>query len=435
VLKLFLSLRYLQKKRIVLLCIAAVALTVALLVVVDSLFSGLITGIKQSFREEAGDIILYNYDRPIPQYDGLIRKLEELKDVSGAAPTAVEGGLLWTETGDVREAIVKGVDPVSGGKFLDWKKRLLRQKDTDGPPDFRVPGFAEANGVWVGINIAGEPNEKTDRYDLDEIRGLIGKQVVLTIQAAEQKRKTIQMRISDIAITDTYIGDQTVYMPFQDLYKIQSGNEQGGSANFIEVKLASGVKPEDARQVIAGVWSKFASEQLGWDYETIAKVKLSIRADSRYLDELKKQLAILLLIFGVICSVAILLVFCIFYMIVETKLKDVAIVKSCGAGSVSVALVFTAFGGCVGMAGSIIGIVIGFVITKNINIIEQWIHSFFGIKLWLQSSYILNYIPNTVNWSDVVPIVIAAVGGCCLGAIIPAIVAARTRPIEILRYE
>ena len=50
VLKLFLSLRYLQKKKIVLLCITAVALTVALLIVVDSLFSGPYIWHKQKHR-------------------------------------------------------------------------------------------------------------------------------------------------------------------------------------------------------------------------------------------------------------------------------------------------------------------------------------------------------------------------------------------------
>jgi lipoprotein-releasing system permease protein len=122
-------------------------------------------------------------------------------------------------------------------------------------------------------------------------------------------------------------------------------------------------------------------------------------------------------------------------MIVETKLKDIAIIKSCGAGSSAVALIFTAFGASVGLSGSCLGIAAGYFITININTIERWIHTISGIKLWLQRAYILNYIPNTVNWHDVPPIVFAAVAGCCLGAIIPAIVAARTKPIEILRYE
>ncbi len=434
-LKLFLSLRYLKKKRIVLLCVVAVALTVALMIVVDSLFSGLISGINKSFREESGDIVLYTQGKPIPQYGSFIKKLEELKEVAAASPYGADGGILWLETGDVREAAVKGIDPQAGEKFFDWKKRLLRQKDKEGVVDFNVPGFPEAKGAWVGVNIIAEPNAKTDQYDLEEIKKLIGRQVVLTTAGADQKRKTIPLRISDIAFTDTYIGDRRIYLPFQYMYKIQTGTDLADCADYIEVKLADGVSSGAAWPAISSAWIKFATEELRWNEADISKMRYDTWTNSRYINELKKQLGILLLIFGVICSVAVLLVFCIFYMIVETKLKDIAIIKSCGSGSSAVAFIFTVFGGTVGVAGSCIGIAAGYLITININAIEKWIHTIFGIKLWLRSSYILNYIPNTVNWPDVLPIAAAAVAGCCLGAIIPAIVAAKTRPIEILRYE
>jgi len=128
-------------------------------------------------------------------------------------------------------------------------------------------------------------------------------------------------------------------------------------------------------------------------------------------------------------------VFCIFYMIVETKLKDIAIIKSCGASSTTAALIFTGFGGCIGLTGSVLGVVIGYVIVRNVNILERWVHIITGVKLWRRSSYILNYIPNQLNWPDVFPIALAAVAGCCVGALIPAIVAAKTKPVDILRYE
>ncbi|MHC4424108.1 MAG: ABC transporter permease, partial [Planctomycetota bacterium] len=57
-LKLFLCLRYLRKKKIVLLSIAAVALSVALLIVVASLFSGFIGAVEQTGREVFGDVYL-----------------------------------------------------------------------------------------------------------------------------------------------------------------------------------------------------------------------------------------------------------------------------------------------------------------------------------------------------------------------------------------
>ena len=141
------------------------------------------------------------------------------------------------------------------------------------------------------------------------------------------------------------------------------------------------------------------------------------------------------MIFGVICSVTVLLIFCIFYMIVITKQKDVAIIKSCGAASSSAAFIFFGFGACVGVVGSALGIVLGYVVTRNINTLEDWVRVVFGMKLWRSSVYMFKTIPNEVNWPAVWWIVLVAIAACLVGALIPAIVAARTRPVEILRYE
>ena len=56
--KLFLWLRYLRKRKIVFLSIAAVALSVSLLVVVASLFTGFIDAYEQIAVEFMGDIVL-----------------------------------------------------------------------------------------------------------------------------------------------------------------------------------------------------------------------------------------------------------------------------------------------------------------------------------------------------------------------------------------
>ena len=44
-------------------------------------------------------------------------------------------------------------------------------------------------------------------------------------------------------------------------------------------------------------------------------------------------------------------------------------------------------------------------------------------------------IPNQMHWGSVLNIVAVAVAAASLGALIPALVAAKTRPVEILRYE
>ncbi len=122
-------------------------------------------------------------------------------------------------------------------------------------------------------------------------------------------------------------------------------------------------------------------------------------------------------------------------MIVVTKQRDIAIIKSCGATSGSVASIFIGFGACIGIIGSGAGVLLGYILIKNINTIEEWISIIFGLKLWRSSVYIFSKIPNEIDWGSALPIVLSAVTAASLGALIPAIIAVRTKPVNILRYE
>ncbi|GAH88693.1 unnamed protein product, partial [marine sediment metagenome] len=181
----------------------------------------------------------------------------------------------------------------------------------------------------------------------------------------------------------------------------------------------------------------FVDEQLNGDpyLKRYTDIKTAKQMQSQYVAELRKQMGVLLLIFGVVSFSVVVLVFCIFYMIVSIKRRDIAIIKSCGTASSSVALIFVGFGACVGIIGSAMGAVLGYAVTKNINTIEEWIRIIFGLKLWKSSVYMFSKIPSEVDWASALPIVLFAVVAAAVGALIPAIVAARTRPVEILRYE
>ena len=67
--------------------------------------------------------------------------------------------------------------------------------------------------------------------------------------------------------------------------------------------------------------------------------------------------------------------------------------------------------------------------------IEECIRKIFGLKLWKSSVYMFSEIPNEVNWSWASAIVLTAILAAIAGTLIPAIVAARTKPVNILRYE
>jgi lipoprotein-releasing system permease protein len=322
--------------------------------------------------------------------------------------------------------------------------------------------LGEAVGGFVGIGVVAEPGEETDEYDFDAIeRSTIGQKVVLVTGIEEGtrsaddaaagnssfggsdsgtrfRRKNIPFTISDIVFTGVYPLDKDfVYLPIEELQKTLYPEEAWPIADQIQIKLASDVPVEAALAQIRGVWEVFASEELGWRSYLIkyADIETAGQMQSRYVAELIKQMGVLLLIFGVVSFGVVLLVFCIFYMIARLKQKDVAILKSCGAASSSVVLVFVGFGTCVGIVGAGVGTLVGYIVTKNINTIEEWIRIVFGLKLWKSSVYMFSDIPSEVNWDWALIIVVSAVAAVVVGALIPAIVAARTVPAEVLRYE
>ena len=189
--------------------------------------------------------------------------------------------------------------------------------------------------------------------------------------------------------------------------------------------------------VINGVWRNFVEEHLGANTFLIreTEIRTAKEMQKRFVQAYRKQMGILLLIFGVVSLGVVLLVFCIFYMIVRLKQKDIAIIRSCGISSSGVAMVFLNFGACVGVLGSIIGALLGYLITANVNTIEEWIRIVFGLKLWKSSVYMFSKIPNEVDWPWALTFMLVATVAATVGTLIPAVVAATTKPVDILQYE
>jgi len=449
-LKLFFWLRYLRKRRIVFLSIAAVALSTSLLIVVASLFNGFINAFEQTAVDTIGDVVLAAPTR-FAEYPLLIERLEQISAVKAATATLSAPGLIHLGKGNVRVVEIWGIEPASRARVTNYKQSLLKQKDSPADPCFEIASSSEKTQGFVGIGVLTEPNEATDQYDLSVVESMIGKDVVVTTGTITGTstgddsaaippitRRVIIFTITDVVFTGVYELDKSlVYLPIEKLQKELHPEEDSQMADRIQIKLRDGVDVETALAEIRGLWQVFAAEQLGWGPYMVAQTTIATaqQMQRQYVVELYKQMGLLLVIFGVVSFSVVVLIFCIFYMIARLKQRDVAIMKSCGAASSSVALIFVGFGCCVGIIGSGLGAAMGYLITRNINSIESWIRILFGLKLWKSSVYMFSKIPNKVDWASALLIMFFAVMAAVIGTLIPAIFAARTRPIEILRYE
>jgi ABC-type lipoprotein release transport system permease subunit len=447
-LKLFFWLRYLRTRRMILLSIAAVAVSVSLLIVVASLFSGVINAYQRTGREVLGDIVLRTPDgMAIDRYPEFLDQLRQSPQIEAATATLSQEGLLFVRAGDVRPVSIWGIDPVSRSRVMDFRKSLVLQKNSPGELSWKVPGTSSQDGGYVGIGLLADPNSRTDEYDMNDVlKKSIGQRVVVTTAAASRssdsenlpEKKRIVFYVADLVYTGYYESDSGfIFVPIERLQEAMYPDANTPRATRIHIKVKPGVEPKSAIAAIRSLWIPFATDKLGWSRYLAGEtpIETAQQVQALYITELNKQMGVLLLIFGLVSFSVVVLVFCIFYMIVRLKQRDIAIMKSCGTASLSVIWLFLGFGVTIGIAGASVGAVMGYIITKNINVIENWISVVFGLKLWSGSVYMFTRIPNEVDWAKSLPIIGMAIAAAALGSLLPAFIAARTRPVEVLRYE
>jgi lipoprotein-releasing system permease protein len=113
-------------------------------------------------------------------------------------------------------------------------------------------------------------------------------------------------------------------------------------------------------------------------------------------------------------------------MVVTNKTREIAILKSMGATSPSVARVFQFLGVAVGGVGTLIGIGIGLVTCHVV--------STYGYHLD-PKVYLIDKLPIDVRWYEVLLVAGATIVISALAAWVPSQTAAALRPIEGLRYD
>ncbi len=258
-------------------------------------------------------------------------------------------------------------------------------------------------------------------------------------------------RYSDDSRTGVYdIDSVSVYLDFDRLQQIllmdkqQLSEEAGGGtiparATQVQIKLKDGANPLKTRDKIVQKWQSIR-QRLGGEIRTQRLLDVEVKTweekQARFIAAVEKEKYLVTVLFGVISVVAVFLVGCIFYMIVQQKTRDIGIVKSVGATSLGVANIFIAYGAAVGVVGGALGTLIGTVFVWYINDIQDllaWINP--SLKIWDAEVYAFDRIPNHVNPFEAAVIYGIAIAASMLGSVIAAYRAARVWPVEALRYE
>ena len=145
--------------------------------------------------------------------------------------------------------------------------------------------------------------------------------------------------------------------------------------------------------------------------------------------------AILNVLLFLIIAVAGFGILAIFFMIVVEKTRDIGILKALGASSNGVMQIFLSYGLALGIVGSGVGVVLGLLFVRYINVIEGWITWMTGRKVFDEKIYYFPEIPTSVQPVMVMWVALGAMTIAVLASVLPARRAARLHPVESLRYE
>ena len=122
-------------------------------------------------------------------------------------------------------------------------------------------------------------------------------------------------------------------------------------------------------------------------------------------------------------------------MMVKDKTRDIAVLRTMGASAGAVMRIFLMCGAFVGVAGTVVGAVLGIIFCRNIETLRHWLESLTGTNLFNPEVYFLSQLPAVLDWHEVSQVIGMALALSLLATLYPSWRAARTDPVEALRHE
>lgn len=196
-------------------------------------------------------------------------------------------------------------------------------------------------------------------------------------------------------------------------------------------------------QNVTGVRLKLHDIWLAWSVardlankmEGIYSVRDWSSDHANFFRALKMEKTVMFILLSLVVAIAAFNLVSSQVMLVQDKQADIAILRTLGMSPKQIMQVFMVQGLVIGLVGVALGTVAGILLSKNLGFLVQFIESTTGNELMPADVYYISGVPSVVNMNDVLIVVGLAILMCLVATLYPAWRAARTNPVEALRYE
>ena len=398
--------------------LAAVALGVAALVIVMSVMNGFRAELLDKIVGLNGHAIIQAYGGRLDGWQQVLQQVRATPGVVHASPL-IEQPLLASFNGRVEAILVRGN---TGPDIAALAPKLVagRLDGMTGGTKAQAGGLSEldanpaASDVAIGARLAENLGARVG--DLITIINPAGRETPFG-----SVPRQIAYRVAAIFEIGVYDYDNSfVVMPMADAQTLLLSGDAGG---MIEVRTTD---PDTVSQTLAPLAKQLAGKAVVTDWKTINASLFEALAVERVAMFVVLSIIVLVAVFNILSSLI---------MLVRAKTRDIAIIRTMGASRRSILRIFIAIGFVIGSAGTVAGLLLGFAFLFFRQNVVRLVEMLTGQNLWDPKIRFLTELPSRSDPKEVIGIAVMALGFSFLATLYPAMRAASTDPVQVLRYE
>ena len=410
--ELFVGLRYTRAKRrnhfisfISLVSMLGIALGIAALITVMSVMNGFEREIRSRILGVAAHVQVLAVEGGLPDWRKVAAQTRAFPEVVAAAPFVAAQGLL-SSGAQVRGVFVRGIVPDLEDQVADFSAHMRSGRLSDlQPGEF---------GIVLGSDLArGLRVQAGDRVTLIAPQG--------QVTPAGLVPRLKQFRVTGIFSVGHFEYDSGLALvrmeDAQVLYRL------GDAASGVRLKLKDLYEaPRVAREI---------ARTIGGD----TYVTDWTQQNANYFRAIQIEKRMMFIILTLIIAVAAFNLVSTLVMVVTDKHPDIAILRTLGASPASIMKVFMVQGTLIGVIGTALGVLLGVVLSLNIDVVVPAIEHAFNFQILSREVYYISELPSQLEWRDVWMVSSVALVLSFLATLYPSWRAARVNPAEALRYE
>ena len=154
-----------------------------------------------------------------------------------------------------------------------------------------------------------------------------------------------------------------------------------------------------------------------------------------FFSALKVERNVMFLILSLILVVAAFNIISGLTILIKNKTKEIAILKTLGLNNNSIKKSFFLTGFSIGFFSTLCGIILGTVISLNIEKIRIFLSKVLNLEIFPSDIYFLDKIPSEINFISLVIIFIISISISAIASYLPAMKISNMKTFRALRYE